>query len=436
MFYEVIPKVQPLRWPESSSGVPALRLCDGTRITIPVLSEGNMLVTGTPGYGKTQYTKSYVRAMYRQDPDLYTVFFQIKPDDFTDEFLRPGDKVVSYSPGVCPEENLFQWNFVREIRCCDRSDWDSILKEISTALFSELLQDKRNITWADAARGTFEAAVKTILYCTEENPSNARLIGFMRNTSRIKFLKFLASYGPNRSMLKDNFEFDPEDCDDYKPPRKATDILFFLQNVLGKFGGTFLSGNGDDTIYDYLHGRYGSRLFLIHDFKKRDSSRVFELFFLKYMGSDKISVTSMHRGKMLWVLDEIDKIGSDFGLVPIITLCRQFGLQLLISTQSTESLYAIAPTLHAEHLTNAAMSGFAVQVAFHPGDTHTIQTMQTLFGKKRKQTFAMPLSRYDKPTVSHELLPIVEDTEFASLGIGECYIKIRSSPPERVKIII
>lgn len=436
MFYEVIPKVHPLNWPESSSGVPAQRLCDGTRVIVPVLSEGSVIVTGTSGYGKTEYTKSYVRAVYRQDPERATVFFQIKPDDFTEEFLRPGDKVISYSYGVYPEENLFKWNMIREIRCCDRSAWDAVLKEISTALFAELLQDKRNLTWADAARETFDAAVKTILYCTEENPSNARLIGLMRNMPRVKFLKFLARYGPNRSMLKDNFEFDPEDCDNYKPPRKATDVLFFLQNVLSKFGGTFLSENGDDTIFDYLHGWYGSRLFLIHDFKKRDSSRVFELFFLKYMGSDKISISSMHRGKMLWVLDEIDKIGGDFGLVPIITLCRQFGLQLLISVQSTESLYAIAPTLHAEHLTNAAMSGFTVQVAFHPGDTHTIETMQTLFGKKRKQMVIMPLSRYDKPTVGHELLPIVEDTDFASLGIGECYIKIRSAPPERVKIII
>lgn len=48
----------------------------------------------------------------------------------------------------------------------------------------------------------------------------------------------------------------------------------------------------------------------------------------------------------------------------------------------------------------------------------------------------MPLSRYDKPTIITEQRYIVEDSDFASLNIGECYIKYKSIKPERVKIII
>ena len=205
--------------------------------------------------------------------------------------------------------------------------------------------------------------------------------------------------------------------------------------MLDKFGGTFLSEDGDDTIYDYLHGRYGERLFLLHDHKYRDSAKLFERFFMKYIGDDKLSITSSHTGRMLWVLDEIDKIQGDFGLTQAVTLGRQFGLQVIVSVQSMESLYAIAPDFYGEHLTNAAMSGFSEIAAFHPGDAHTIQTLQTLFGKQRRQTLTMPLSRYDKPVITTEELPIVEDSDFASLDIGECYIKIRSAPPERVRII-
>lgn len=219
-------------------------------------------------------------------------------------------------------------------------------------------------------------------------------------------------------------------------PKRGSDIFFFLQNVLEKFGSSFLSADGDDTIFDYLHGRYGERLFLVHDHKKRNSTKLFERYFLKYIADELLSQTSAFSGSMLWVLDEIDKVEGDFGLTQAVTLGRQFGLQVIVSTQSMESLYAIAPDLHGEHLTNAALSGFSVTAAFHPGDPRTIEILQALYGKRARQTVTMPLSRYDKPIVSTEQRPMVEDGDFASLETGECYIKIRSARPERVRILI
>lgn len=435
MFYDLTAKKPRLNWPETPHGVKARLIRDDSIVKIPVLPDVNIMIVGVPGNGKTVLTKEIAQGLFEENPELYAVFFQIKPDDFTAAFLRPQDKVISYSPDVCPEMNLFKWCMVKEIRCCDRSKWDAVLNEITTILFSDLLQDKRNLVWIDGAMTTFKAFVKVILYKYRNNPSNFKLINAMKTMSRKELLRFLAEYHPNRSMLMDNFEYDPDHCENYTMPRKGSDILFFLQNALDKFGGTFLSKDGDDTVYDYLHGRYGHRLFLLHDHKYRDSAKLFERFFMKYIGDEKLSMTSCHTGRMLWVLDEIDKIGGDFGLTQAVTLGRQFGLQSVISTQSLESLYAIAPDFHGEHLTNAAMSGLGVYAVFHPGDAHTIQTLQTLFGKEQKQTMTMSLSRYDRPTVTTEVRPIVEDSDFASLGIGECYVKLRSEAPERVKII-
>ncbi len=158
---------------------------------------------------------------------------------------------------------------------------------------------------------------------------------------------------------------------------------------------------------------------------------------MQRIGDEILSQTSGFIGeKMIWILDEIDKIGYNFGLSEAATLGRQFGLQIIVSTQSLESLYAIAPELHGEHITNASLSGFPMIVAFHPGDPHTIETLQKLYGECMKQTIAMPFSRYDSPTVKTEMRPIVENDEFVSLEIGECYIKIGSQKPERVKILI
>lgn len=435
MLYDMTVKQPRPNWPETRYGVNARLIRDDSAVKIPVLPDVNILIVGIPGNGKTVLTKEIAQGLFEEDPELYAVFFQIKPDDFTAAFLRPHDKVISYSSDVCPKENLFKWCLVKEIRCCDRSKWDAVMNEITTILFSDLLQDKRNLVWIDGAMTTFKAFLKVILYKYRNNPPNYKVINAMKTMPRKELLRFLAEYPPNRSMLMDNFEYDPEHCENYTMPRKGSDILFFLQNVLDKFGGNFLSEDGDDTIYDYLHGRYGYRLFLLHDHKYRDSSKLFERFFMKYIADEKLSMTSCHTGRMLWVLDEIDKIEGDFGLTQAVTLGRQFGLQSVISTQSLESLYAIAPDFHGEHLTNAAMSGLGMYAAFHPGDAHTIQTLQTLFGKEQKQTLTMPLSRYDRPTITMEVRPIVEDSDFASLDVGECYVKIKSARPERVRII-
>lgn len=241
-----------------------------------------------------------------------------------------------------------------------------------------------------------------IRYQYGNNPSNQKLICAMRDMPRRELLAFLAEYSPNRGMLRDNFDFDPADPGSWTMPKKGSDIFFFLQNVLEKFGGSFLSADGEDTIFDYLRGRYGERLFLIHDHKKRNSTKLFERYFLKYITDELISQTSTFSGRMLFVLDEIDKVEGDFGLTQAVTLGRQFGLQAIVSSQSIESLYAIAPELYGEHLTNAALSGFSVTAAFHPGDPHTIETLQTLYGKRPKQTVVMLFSRYERPIISTE----------------------------------
>ncbi|MDO5133296.1 MAG: type IV secretion system DNA-binding domain-containing protein [Eubacteriales bacterium] len=415
-------------------GVRAVLTNGNREVCIPV-SALNTLVTGTTRYGKTVFVKEYVRERFRQNPGMYAVFFQIKPDDFTREFMRPRDKVITFSDRIFPKENLFKWCLVKEIRQHDPAEWDTELREISTILFSDLMQDRRNLVWVEGARSTFEAFIKVILYRYTNNPSNKTLISSMKNSGHKKFLAFLAEYAPNRSMLMDNFDYDPDHCDSYRMPRKGSDILFFLQNILEKFGGSFLSETGGDTIYEYMRGAYGERLFIVHDHKSRASSTLFEQYFLKYIGDHMLSLTSDFKGEMMWVLDEIDKIEHDFGLTQAVTLGQQFGLQVLVSTQSLESLYAVAPELNGEHLTNASLAGFPVTVSFHPGDPHTIETLQKLYGERWETIMTTPLSRYDRPVVKVEKHPVVKDADFAGLGVGECYVKIRSGEPERVRIL-
>ena len=132
------------------------------------------------------------------------------------------------------------------------------------------------------------------------------------------------------------------------------------------------------------------------------------------------------------VLDEISELEHDFSLMQGVTVGREYGLQVILSTQSLEKIYSILPEKHGDHYFNAALAGFPVLMTFQPGDPQSIEVLQKLFGKERRQTLTMPLSRYDKPMITTELQPIVRDEDFASLDVGECYVKFLSALPERI----
>ena len=153
-----------------------------------------------------------------------------------------------------------------------------------------------------------------------------------------------------------------------------------------------------------------------------------------------MSLSSIIKDPMLWCMDEADKLSdggksADFGLFQAATLGREYGLQILLTTQSVENLYGLAPGFN-EHIAKGGLAGFPVVLSFRPGDATTISTLQTLFGTKRNDITTMPLSRYDHPVVKSELEPVVSEADFASLKTGEAYIKIKSCAPQKISIIL
>ena len=153
-----------------------------------------------------------------------------------------------------------------------------------------------------------------------------------------------------------------------------------------------------------------------------------------------MSLASTITDPLLFCMDEADKLAdggksADFGLFQAATLGREYGLQILLATQSIENMYGLAPDFN-EHIAKGGLAGFPVVLSFRPGDATTISTLQTLFGSRRHDITTMPLSRYDHPVVRSELEPIVSEADFASLGTGEAYVKIKSCSPQKVSIIL
>lgn len=432
MIYEKNLNIKEKNWTRARTFISA-ETDDNRDFNIPV-THHNHLIVGVPGGGKTVFTCALLDARKMEEPDTFCVFFQTKPDDFTGRYLTDEDKViVATDNNKFSKKQIFKWNLLEEVRQAESPQLE--IEELATIFFADFLEDKKNIVWADAAKQLFKAYILTILYLGDKlKLSNRELVYRMLDGDYNRLFKFLSLYPPNRSMLMNNFSYDGTNPKPYQITKKGQDILFFYTNVLLRFQSNFLSDSGEDTIQAYLNGMYGRNLFFLYDYRHRNTSKVFFSYFLKKLIAERVSLTGNYKQAIIFVLDEIDKLGSDIGLLDAVNLGRQFGISCIVSTQSAESLFLSAPERQTEHYTKASYSGFGAIVAFQLGDGNTRDMIKQIFGNVKRETMIFPYSRYDKPIVKIDTEPLVSDTDFSNLDVGEFYIKIGASQPKRLKL--
>lgn len=432
------------KWPETEVSIPARSSISGNMLAIPVL-DNNKLIVGKIGCGKTTLVKKIVSASIRDDTWMF--FFEVKPGDYSGIFMSSGDKIVSFRELEDYDGRLFRWNMIREIKLSN--DPEAEIRRITASLFEHLKGDPGKLIWVQGAEEVFEGFIGTVVYCVNGSPSNYDVIQRMRTMSTVNLLKFMSNHKANTSLLEKYFHFDiswanngdavaRKKLSEYKVPQIGSDILVFLQNALNAFRGSFLTKDGNDTLGEWLSGKYGKNLFISYDLAKQDVMSVFSIYFLKSIILERISLDVDRSKKIIMVLDEVPEIGHEFGLEQGVTVGRENRLEVILSTQSLEKLFSIAPDLNpskTEHYTNAMLAGFPTMICFQPGDPYTISTFQKFFGKREKQKIIMPVSRYSNPDIKVSIEPVVADEDFASLDTGECYVKIGATEPERVNIL-
>lgn len=424
------------QWPKGVGSIPAT-LPGGIAIELPVLKGVNVLTFGVVGTGKTSsYTDQATDILLSADPEMRGIFFEIKRS-FIDHFMKSDDKVITHNPNAVPAENLFVPNIIKEIR--QAVDTEAEMREFADFFFAELLNGaNQNRAWVEAARNSFVSILRTIVDCyPNANTTNWMLVNALRRMSTVEILDYLARHPRNHSMLQRDWGYDPDHPKDYEPTRRAADIQFFLNQVLEMFSGSF-EMEGEDTIHDWLDGKYGRNLFFLYDLTSAEISRPFFLYYMKKIKDYKLSNVAKATPPILMVLDELDKMSdggkaADFGLFQAANLGREYGLQILLTTQSIENLYGLSPDFN-EHITNGGLAGFPYLISFRPGDPKTISTLQTLYGAEYKEHLVLPASRYTDPVVKSEWEPLVSDAEFSSLDTGECIVKIMSHRPQKVHI--
>lgn len=431
----IMQRVQTPTWPVGVGSIPAITP-DGRAVGLPVLRGVNCLTLGVVGTGKTaSFTLPAAELLLASDPNMKGVFFEVK-HSFIDRFLRAEDKVITHNASIVSPANLFIPNIIKEIR--QSPDHEAEMRDLAGALFAELLNgSNQNRAWVQAAQNAFIGILRTIIdVYPSENTGNRTLVNGLRHMSTIEFLAYLAKHPRNHSMLRRDWGYDPKCSEAYKPTKRASDIQFFLNQVLEMFSGSF-EMDGNNTLHDWLCGRYGRNLFFLYDLATAEITRPFFLYYLKKIKDYKLSNSGSVTPPILMVLDEIDKMSdggkaADFGLFQAANLGREYGLQVLLTSQSIENLYALAPEYNT-HITNGGLAGFPYLLSFRPGDPMTVSTLQTLYGSDYREDL-LQASRYADPVIKYEKEPIITDAEFASLRTGDCIVKIMSHRPQRVHI--
>ena len=428
-------KKQETGWPDGIGSIPVL-LPDGCRAKLPVLEGMNAVTFGVTGTGKTRsYTLPAAEILLNSVAGMKGVFFEIK-NSFADRLMKSDDKVIAYDLSGVPAGNRFGWCMIKEIR--QAKNREAEMRQIADFLFADILSGaNQNLSWAESARNTFVAVLRVITDCFSDNTANRTLTDALRRMTVEELLAYLAKHPRNRSLLEKDFGYETGKSSDYRRNRRAEDIMFFFNQVLEKFAGSFES-DGMDTIHDFLHAE-SQNLFIRYDLAAAEISRPFILYFLKKIKDEKMSNHSDLKSPVLLCLDEADKMAdggraADFGLFQAASLGRECGLQILLTTQSMENLYGLAPDFNS-HIAEGGLAGFPVILSFRPGDPATVRNLQTLFGSGYREHLVVPASRSDRADIKYEREPLVSDEDFAGLDTGECYVKIGSCLPRKVKLL-
>lgn len=402
---------------------------------LPIDLNGNVYINGTVRTGKSFLTNKLVDCIERLCPDALVVYLDVK-DDYISRLYETGDKVVSYGDGLESENgiklpyNYFKFNLIKELR--QSEDPDAELKEIAEMLISGQKDRANDPFFCIAAAAIFRGFISSIIHCYKNSPSNAVVINNLKRASLSQLAEEIKKWPGNRNIIRDYLGGGS----DGNPTmtKMVQSILACLAEMLDLFGGNFCT-EGNDTISDFVNGKYGRHLFLEYDYGRKASSNAFFRYVLHRLIQSKLSQNTNRKQKIIMILDEAAVLNGEFGLMDGLTIGAGNGLQIILVSQSVEKLYCIAPQFNNQHITNASLSGFASIITFHPGDPESIQKLQALFGQEYRQRVVLGLSRYETPHSMVQLENIISTEELQNLGLGECFVKVKNLKPKHVKII-
>lgn len=392
---------------------------DGMHDAIPITEEllsKHILMLGGIGCGKTNTLNFMIRSLRAEmGYDDVMVIFDTK-GDFYKEFHSSGDIVISNdetaSGGSCTD----YWNIFREVTADGRAEENVF--EISSMLFSQKTENSSQPFFPNAAKGLFSALMLDLLRNNKVSEQlNNELLRKMFDSFSVPAMKNILARNSDLKAMSSYIE-DPNSG-------QTLGVVSELQQLVREiFVGNFAK-KGGLSIRELIKNKGGKVIFIEYDLSFGSTLTPIYKMLIDLAIKQALCRKESERGNVYFVLDE-------FRLLPKLTYIdngvnfgRSLGAKFIVGVQNVGQI----TDAYGKDAGESLLSGFSTQFCFHVNNEPSGNYIKGLYGKNLKlQTFNQSVQTKG---VSDQLREsyVIEDSDIASLGVGQAIVGIMNYPP-------
>ena len=383
----------------------------------------HILFLGGIGSGKTNAMKQLVRQLRAKNGqnDVFVIFDT--KGDFYRNFYRPGDAVLSSSPGA--DAGGVTWNLFSDLPGDPRQREEEIYEIASTIFSDELDQAGENIFFAAAARDVFAGVVEAMVAgdppATPAAPHSNKELREKLESSAADLHELLSGL-PNLAGTARYLEGGDQ----------VESILAFLQLTLRKsFSGVFREP-GDFSVRDFIRGAGGRALFIEYDIAVGATllpvyRALMDIAIKEALGAGRRRLRDHGRvpENFYFILDEFALLPRLSHISDGINFGRELGLKFLVATQNVNQVLRG----YSAELGESILSGFGTLFAFRLHDEASRVLVRQRYGTNRKKISTTAAVRHEGVRETVVSGNVIEDWQMSGLGRGRCIASLPHEPP-------
>ena len=385
------------------------------------LCDASSCVIGGSGTGKTTLIVSIAESLRDEmSRDDIMVVLVTKPSMLA-ALMRDGDKVIN-DPRRASDEQPY--NILEDVRLDGKPNRRLIADAVARALLRPFEQGDGPPYFPLAAGDIIEFVTDHL--ADDPNTSNSDLREFLESSPSALRERLRAA--PDGTRLVSHIEQDGP---------QAQGVVGLLHTAVSPLGAGRFSEDGRLSLRREIREKGGRAIFIC---VKPSDGRTFEpitqlMFDLVLKEAlavgERALAEGRNPGRVFVVLDEVRLLPRLEHLEPALNFGRELGLRVIIGVQNYRQLDIAYP-----EEAPCLISGCPNLFVFNVFDGQSREYIKGLFGRNRKR-----ISMWEKYTVGgiNETIVdgyVVEDTDLANLGVGECIVRMTTAAPQPFRIKI
>ncbi|WP_028778576.1 type IV secretory system conjugative DNA transfer family protein [Shimazuella kribbensis] len=380
------------------------------------LLERHILTLGAIGSGKTNTMNHIVKAVRStMTSNDIMIFFDAK-GDYLQEFYQIGDDVVSNS--LVPPKGTVYWNIYRDILHTPKEKREETIREISTSLFKEDIENSQSPVFAMGARDILSALLSIQVQEMEtlnKQWDHAKLIDFVQSSTDLSIRNLLLEH-PEHKWVRNYIKKDGGQT-------TQSFIVHLYQTIFKIFSGSFAKA-GQFSIRESVTKKGGKAIFLEYDLASGNLLEpiytiMIDLAMKEVLGRSKTD------GNVYFILDEFPLIPKLNYIDNALNFGRSLGVKVIAGIQNRSQV----EHRYEKYLAHSILSGFGSVFAFRLYDGESRAFVSERHGMVKKQ-ISMLSSNANKG-IQDMIVDgkVIEDSDVVNLNVGECIVSLPNGEP-------